>query len=122
MEWASYFRSVVKGVLWALMIMFLATAIFSLVMNSFTFGVGIFNIIYVLISSLALVVGAIIAVKSYGSKGWVIGLAVGCMFYIALYIIGVVFGAEPILTMYDFIKFALCIFIGILAGMLGVNL
>lgn len=122
MDWTNYFKNVLKGVIWALMITFLVTAIFSLFMNRITLREGIFNVIYVVISCLALVVGSIVAVKAHGNKGWVVGLAVGCVFYIALYIIGIIFGAEPTLGMYDFIKFTLCVFIGLLSGMLGVNL
>lgn len=122
MEWSNYFKSVVKGVIWALGITIIAAIIFSFAMNSIVIGEKVFNIIYVVISCLALVIGSIIAVKSYGSKGWIIGLAVGCIFYIALYLIGVIFGAEVTLTIYDFIKFLLCIFIGLFSGMLGINL
>lgn len=122
MEWISYFKSVVKGLLWALVITIIVTIIFSFVMNTVSIEEKVFNIIYVVISCLALVLGSVIAVKSYGSKGWIVGLAVGCIFYIALYFIGILFGAEATLTMYDFIKFALCIFIGLLSGMLGINL
>ena len=122
MEWISYFKSVVKGLLWALVITIVVTIIFSFIMNTVAIEEKIFNIIYVVISCLALVLGSVIAVKSYGSKGWFVGLAVGCIFYIALYLIGILFGAEATLTIYDFIKFALCIFIGLLSGMLGINL
>lgn len=122
MEWKNYFRSVLKGVIWALGITIFATIIFSFAMNSIVIGEKVFNIIYVVISCLALVIGSLIAVKSYGSKGWIIGLAVGCIFYIALYLIGIMFGAEVTLTIYDFVKFLLCIFIGLFSGMLGINL
>lgn len=122
MDWTNYFKSVLKGLVWALMTTFLVTAVLSIVMHKLTLGEGVFNIIYVVISCLALIIGSLIAVKSYGSKGWVVGLAVGCIFYISLYIIGIIFGAEPTLTMYDFVKFTLCVFIGLLSGMLGINL
>ncbi|MDV4152225.1 TIGR04086 family membrane protein [Clostridium sp. AL.422] len=122
MEWQSYFKSVSKGLIWALVITTIASIIFAFIMNKVPIGETIFNIIYVVISCLALVVGSVIAVKSYGSKGWVVGLAVGCIFYIALYLIGVLFGAEASLTMYDFIKFSLCLFIGLFSGMLGINI
>ena len=91
-------------------------------MNRVTIGEKVFNVIYVVISCLALVIGSVIAVKSYGSKGWIIGLSVGCLFYIGLYFIGVLFSAETALSIYDFIKFVLCLFIGLFSGMLGVNL
>ncbi|VYU05403.1 TIGR04086 family membrane protein [Clostridium tertium] len=122
MEWLNYFKSVVRGLVCALVITFIATIVFSLVMNKLPIEENVLNIIYVVISALALVIGSVFAVKSYGSKGWVVGLAVGCIFYIVLYLIGIIFGAEATLTGYDFIKFALCVFIGLLSGMLGINL
>lgn len=122
MEWENYFKSILKGLIFALMATFLVTAILSFVMNSITLPDGLFNIIYVVISCLALLIGTVIAVKTYGSKGWIIGLSVGCIFYISLYLIGILFGAEASLTVYDFIKFDLCLLIGAFSGMLGVNL
>lgn len=122
MDWMRYFKSVLRGLIWALIVTAITTIIFSFVMNRAPIEEKVFNIIYVVITCLALVLGSIIAVKSYGSKGWLVGLAVGCIFYITLYILGVIFGAEATLTIYDFIKFALCIFIGLLSGMLGINL
>ena len=122
MEWINYFKSVLRGLVWALVITIIISIIFSFIMNSIPMGEKVFNIIYVVISCLALVVGSIIAVKSYGSKGWIVGLAVGCIFYIVLYFIGILFGAEAALTIYDFIKFVLCLFIGLFSGMLGINL
>ncbi|MCF0147699.1 MAG: TIGR04086 family membrane protein [Clostridium sp.] len=122
MEWINYFKSVLRGIVWALVITIMISIIFSFVMNNMPIGENVFNIIYVVISCLALVLGSIIAVKSYGSKGWIVGLAVGCIFYIVLYLIGILFGAEATLTIYDFIKFVLCLFIGLFSGMLGINL
>ncbi len=122
MEWINYFKSVLRGLLWSLVITIIISIIFSFIMNKVPIGEKVFNIIYVVISCLALVAGSIIAVKSYGSKGWIVGLAVGCIFYIVLYLIGILFGAEATLTIYDFIKFVLCLFIGLFSGMLGINL
>ncbi|MGN0027410.1 MAG: TIGR04086 family membrane protein [Clostridium sp.] len=122
MEWINYFKSVLRGLFWSFVIIIIISIIFSFIMNNIPIEEKVFNIIYVVISCLALVVGSIIAVKSYGSKGWIVGLAVGCIFYIVLYLIGMLFGAEATLTIYDFIKFILCLFIGLLSGMLGINL
>ena len=122
MEWINYFKSVLRGLCWSVVIIIIISIIFSFIMNKIPIEEMVFNIIYVVISCLALVVGSIIAVKSYGSKGWIVGLAVGCIFYIVLYLIGMLFGAEATLTIYDFIKFILCLFIGLLSGMLGINL
>lgn len=122
MEWTSYFKSVFKGLVYALMATFIITAILSLVMSNFTLPNVVFNVIYVVISCFALLLGTVVAVKTHGSKGWMVGLAVGCIFYISLYVIGIMFGADRALTGYDFIKFSLCTLIGLFSGMLGINL
>lgn len=122
MEWKDYFNSVLKGVIGAVAITILLTAIFSLLMTFVEVSPTILSGVYVVITSIGLIFGAILSAKLHGHKGWLVGLSVGVFFYIALYAIGVLFGAEAVLGMYDLIKFSLCIVVGLLSGMLGINL
>lgn len=122
MEWKDYFGNVLKGVVGAIAIVTILTAIFSLVMSFVEFSSGIDSAINVGITSISLIFGTILAAKLYGRKGWLVGLSVGVLFYIALYAIGVLFGAEATLGLYDLMKFSLCVLVGILSGMLGINL
>lgn len=122
MEWKNYFSNVFKGLVGAISITVLLTAVFSLLMTFVDFDMAVFSGIYVGITSISLVIGTIIAAKLQGHRGWLVGLAVGVLFYIALYGIGVLFGAEATLGLYDLMKFSLCILVGILSGMLGINL
>lgn len=122
MEWKSYFNNVFKGLIGAISITVLLTAVFSLVMTFVDFNASVFSGIYVCITSIGLVIGTIIASRLQGHKGWLVGLAVGVLFYISLYGIGILFGAEATLGLYDLMKFSLCIVVGILSGMLGINL
>lgn len=122
MEWKDYFENVLKGVVGAVAIVTILTAIFSLVMSFMEISSGIDSAINVGITSISLIFGTILAAKLYGHKGWLVGLSVGVLFYIALYAIGVLFGAEATLGLYDLMKFSLCVLVGILSGMLGINL
>lgn len=122
MEWKDYFGNVLKGVVGAVAIVTILTAIFSLIMSFVEISPGIDSAVNVGITSISLIFGTILAAKLYGNKGWLVGLAVGVLFYIALYAIGVLFGAEATLGLYDLIKFSLCVLVGILSGMLGINL
>lgn len=122
MEWKDYFYSVLKGVIGAVAITILLTAIFSLFMTFVEISSSVLSGIYVVITSISLVFGSILSAKLHGHKGWLVGLSVGLFFYIALYAIGVLFGAEPALGIYDLIKFSLCLVVGVLSGMLGINL
>lgn len=122
MEWKDYFNNVLKGVVGAVAVSTILTAIYSLIMNFIDFSSGVDSAINVGLTSISLIFGTILAAKLYGRKGWLIGLSVGVLFYIALYAIGVLFGAEATLGLYDLIKFSLCALVGILSGMLGINL
>ena len=122
MEWKDYFNNVLKGVVGAVAVATILTAIYSLIMNFIDFSSGVDSAINVGLTSISLIFGTILAAKLYGRKGWLIGLSVGVLFYIALYAIGVLFGAEATLGLYDLIKFSLCALVGILSGMLGINL
>ena len=105
MEWKDYFGNVLKGVVGAVAIATILTAIFSLVMSFVEISSGIDSAINVGITSISLIFGTILAAKLYGRKGWLVGLSVGVLFYIALYAIGVLFGAEATLGLYDLMKF-----------------
>lgn len=122
MELKSYFNNVLKGVVGAFAVTVLLTAIFSLMISFVTFSPAVFSGVFVVITSLGLIFGTIVAAKLHGEKGWLVGLAVGVLFYIALYATGVLFGAEPTLGVYDLIKFSLSVLVGTLSGMLGINL
>lgn len=122
MELKSYFNNVLKGLVGALAVTVLLTAIFSLLISFVEFSSAVFSGVFVVITSLGLIFGTIVAAKLHGRKGWLVGLTVGILFYIALYAIGVLFGAEATIGVYDLIKFSLCILVGTLSGMLGINL
>lgn len=122
MEWKDYFYSVLKGVIGAVAVTIVLTAGFSLLMNLVDISSSMFSAIYVVITSISLIFGSVLSAKLHGHKGWLVGLSVGLLFYIALYAIGILFGAEAKLGIYDLMKFSLCLAVGILSGMLGINL
>lgn len=122
MELKNYFNNVLKGVFGAFAVTVLLTAIFSLLISFIEFSPAVFSGVFVAITSLGLIFGTIVAAKLQGEKGWLVGFAVGVLFYIVLYVTGILFGAEPTLGVYDLIKFSLCILVGTLSGMLGINL
>ena len=107
MELKNYFTNVLKGLVGALAVTVLLTAIFSLIVSFVDFSPSVFSGVFVVITSLGLIFGTIVGAK---------------LFYIALYVIGILFGAEATLGFYDLIKFSLCVLVGVLSGMLGINL
>ncbi len=122
MELKEYVYNSLKGVIASIAVTVILTAIFSLIMCFVEISSSTFSGIYVGLTSIALIFGSILSAKLQGSKGWLVGIAVGVLYYIALYGIGILFGAEATLGNLDLIKFLLCIFVGMLSGMLGMNI
>lgn len=122
MQIKDLFKSVIKGVLYSLVIAIILSLILAMIMSKVDFSEPVLNVIYVVISCVSLVIGAIISVKSYGSKGWILGFTVGIIYYIALYLIGIILGGDPHFGMYEFYRLLMSIGVGTLAGMIGINL
>ena len=122
MELKQYFTNVTKGVIGALSVTLILTALMSLMMVFFDFSETVISIGHVITTSIGVIFGTIIASKLHGHKGWLVGLAVGVFFYIALYLLGIIFGAEAIFNLHVLLKFGLCTLAGLLSGMLGINL
>lgn len=122
MEIKNFLKHTIKGVLYALAITLVLVLVFSIVTTKFEFSESVNSIANVVMTCLSLVVGSVIAAKSHGSRGWMIGFAVGIVYYIALYLVALIFGESAKLGMYDFYRFLMSIGAGTLAGMLGINL
>lgn len=122
MQIKDFFKNVTKGVICAVIIAIGFSLILAVVMTKVSFSQNVLNITYVVTSCIALVIGSIVAAKSHGSKGWILGFAVGTIYYIALYLFGIFLGGDSHLGMYEFYRFIMSIGVGTLAGMIGINL
>lgn len=119
MESKSFARSLVKGSLFAVILTILFTTVLSVVMCFVEINDGMFNCIYVVLSAIALVFGSIMGAKINGEKGFVVGGIVGILYYLMMLVFNFIIAG---IFTFEFIKFIICIVIGVLSGMLGINL
>ncbi len=122
MENSKYFRSVIKGTTGALIFSFIGIAVLSLLMTKLLFSKGIFNMIYVIISLCSLSLGAMIGAKKNESKGWLVGFGVAIGYYLVLFMLSSSFSGEVTFKIFDLAKLTIALAVGILAGMIGINL
>lgn len=122
MENSKYFKSVVKGTTGALIFSFIGIAVLSFLMTKLVFSKGIFNMIYVIISLCSLSLGAIIGAKKNESKGWLVGFGVAIGYYLVLFILASSLGGAMSFKLLDLAKIVIASAVGMLAGMLGINL
>ena len=122
MENNKYVKSVVKGTIGTIIFSFVGIALLSMLMTKLVFSKGIFNMIYVIISLCSLSLGAIIGAKKNEAKGWLVGFGVALGYYIVLFILSSSFSGEITFKLFDLTKLVIALAVGILAGMLGINL
>lgn len=80
------------------------------------------NVALLVISMISVVYACIYSSKKIGKKGYVVGLCVSFLYMLIIYIVSIATGGSPKLTEANLIRLALCMFVGLLSGMLGINL
>lgn len=118
----SYGVNIGKGMFRSLIATLILTIILAVVMSFIDFSVKSINLSYVIITCISLVMGATYASKRNGERGWLIGLLVGLGYYILLFIISSIFNGKVSFSMFDIYKFVMAMIVGILSGMLGINI
>ncbi|WP_434296340.1 TIGR04086 family membrane protein [Clostridium sporogenes] len=113
---------IVQGLLRAIIITVIMLLIFAVILTFKDIGEKISSIIYLLITILSIMYGTIYAVRKINKKGWLIGLVISIMYMAIIYIISIVSGNTLTFGSDRFIRIFLALILGILSGMLGINI
>ncbi|AJD29922.1 MULTISPECIES: TIGR04086 family membrane protein [Clostridium] len=113
---------IVQGLLRAIIITVIMLLIFAVILTFKDIGEKISSIIYLLITILSIMYGTIYAVRKINKKGWLIGLVISIMYMVIIYIISIVSGNTLTFGTDRFIRIFLALILGILSGMLGINI
>ncbi len=113
---------IVQGLLRAIIITVIMLLIFAVILTFKDIGEKISSIIYLLITILSIMYGTIYAVRKINKKGWLIGLVISMMYMAIIYIISIVSGNTLTFGTDRFIRIFLALILGILSGMLGINI
>lgn len=122
MENQKYFKNIIKGVMISIILTMLLLLILSFIMMIFELSEGNYNLIFGIVSSISLAVGAVIAAKYNQSKGWLTGLIIGIIFFIFLLFLSSLINGGFSLEKQELYRLLINLAIGTVAGMLGVNL
>ncbi|AVQ47285.1 TIGR04086 family membrane protein [Clostridium sporogenes] len=113
---------IVQGLLRAIIITVIMLLIFAVILTFKDIGEKISSIIYLLITILSIMYGTIYAVRKINKKGWLIGLVISIIYMVIIYIISIVSGNTLTFGTDRFIRIFLALILGILSGMLGINI
>ena len=117
-----FLKGIFKGYVTSIIVTIILLLLASVLMTKFELGDNFNSISYYLIIFLALVIGTVIAVKINGKKGWIMGGIMGIFFYLFLTLLTFIIKGDIVFSAMEMGKFSLCIVVGTIAGMLGVNI
>ncbi|WP_392486479.1 TIGR04086 family membrane protein [Haloimpatiens sp. FM7315] len=116
------FHCVLDGLIKAFIVTIAAMVIFSIIsffLPSVEAIKGVFILILTLIS---IMYGAFYSARKSGQRGWMLGLILAFLYMLILYIVSVFAGRDIALNFRDLIRISLALIVGVLSGMLGINM
>lgn len=122
MDESNFLKSTLKGVVIAILSTLMLLIILAITMTIVTLNDKLYDFLYFGLMILSLVVGTVVASRSNGAKGWLIGLAVGALFFVFTYMLTSIVVGEFKFDLTQMYKLVGNLFIGSIAGILGVNM
>ena len=115
-------RGIIKGSVISIIFFCILLLIISILMMIFDFSKVTYKVMYSIISNIALISGAFIAAKINKRKGLVTGLIVGIIFYIFLSVVSFLIKGDMSVIGENIYTLVLSGVIGLVSGILGVNI
>lgn len=115
-------RPIGQGIIRSFVLTLMLLLIYAII-TSFVDTNSKFDVVYkVIITALGVMYGAIYATKKINKRGWLVGLVVALLYIVILYFVSVLNGRELALNNFSILRIILALLVGMLSGMLGVNL
>lgn len=122
MEKSDFAFKISRGILVAITLTTISLLIYSLLMNYVDFSLQATKIVYMVISCLSVVLGSMYASRKNGQKGWLCGFGVAIGYMAILLIITSLLNSGSPFNMTALVQVIIACAVGILSGMLGINI
>lgn len=117
-----FYVSVIEGVLRSFFMTLAILLLYAVFAHFVQINESITSILIIIATLLSVVYGSIYASRKTGKRGWLNGLLVAILYIIIFYLVALLSQSrDAAIGFNDLARFAICIFVGILAGMLGLN-
>ncbi|MBU5590977.1 TIGR04086 family membrane protein [Clostridium sp. MSJ-4] len=115
--------NVIKGTIRSLLITVVMIIIYSVLMNFIDVSGKVNSVVYLIITCLSIVFGAIYVAKANEKKGWISGVMLALVYMILIMLIsGTMRGFSEIMDIYALYRMIIALAVGALSGMLGINI
>lgn len=116
------FQYIGEGVIRALIFTIIAIVIFSAIGNSNDIPQAITSTFYIVITMLSIIYGSIFATRKINKNGWVNGLLVSAVYLVFVVVVSKLAGNESIIGASMLLRIVIGLAVGMLSGMLGINI
>lgn len=119
-----YFLPIAEGVLRGFILTLILILIYAAIMTFTDISSGVSSVFYMITTLISIMYGTVYTVRKVKKKGWVIGLIISITYMIILYLLYIISGKDSTLiyNQSTLIRLALAVAVGILSGMLGINI
>lgn len=111
-----------EGVLRGFIMTVILLLIFAVIMTFTEVSDKVSSMFYLITTLLSIMYGSIYAVKKIKRRGWLIGIIVAILYLLILYIVSIISGNSAVLGIDRIKRFGLALLVGVLSGMIGVNI
>ncbi|WP_027634068.1 TIGR04086 family membrane protein [Clostridium hydrogeniformans] len=122
MEKKALMVNVSKGVLRGVILTTVCLVIYSIIMNFVDISPKTTSVVYMVITSLSILLGSVYSSKINGEKGWIVGLLVALIYMALLMIVTALVNGGLVFTTLILVQLILALLVGFFSGMLGINL
>lgn len=118
----SSFAPIGEGILRSSILTVALMVVYAIIMSFTDLSDKSNSIFYTIVSIFSIMYGTIYAVKKIEKKGWLVGIIVAAIYMIIIYILSLIAGNSAGIYYVRIIRFVMAILVGILSGMIGVNI
>lgn len=122
MEWNKCTVSIVKGIVRALILTVICVLAISLAMSFLDISSKTLGVLWIISTCVSILLGAIYAARKNEEKGWLVGLILAIVYYLLIMIISSIFKGAVHFGILDLGRLMIAMAIGLLSGMLGINI
>ncbi len=111
-----------EGVLRGFILTVALLLIFAVIMTFTDVNEKVSSAFYLITTLVSIMYGSIYAVKKVKRRGWLIGIMVTILYFLIIYLVSVISGNSAVIGVNRIERFSLGMIVGMLSGMLGINL
>lgn len=113
---------IAQGVLRSTILTVILLLIFTLITTFSQINDKVSNVLIAIMVVISIIYGTIYAVRKIGKKGWIIGICVGTIYILIMYLVSVISGAPCKFDKNIIGIMVIALASGALSGMLGINI